>query len=60
MIIPRETREGLARAWLAHLREQHPGHTWVILNDTNSDEDDDPGAEEAGRKAPATLTTKPG
>ena len=60
MIIPREAREGLARVWLALLREQHPGATWVIANDTNSDEDDDPGAEEAGRKGPATLTATPG
>ena len=52
MIIPREAREGLARAWLAHLREQHPGLTWVIVSDTSSDEDDDLGAEEAGRKGP--------
>ena len=29
--IPREARDGLMRAWLEILREQHPDVTWVVL-----------------------------
>ena len=52
--LPREARDGLARAWLAHLREQHPGITWVIVESTDHGDDDDSADGEAGRKAPAT------
>ena len=40
MTLPREAREGLARVWLALLREQHPGITWVIVDQTSSTDDD--------------------
>jgi len=29
--LPIEAREGLERAWLAVLRERHPGVEWVIV-----------------------------
>ena len=51
--LPREAREGLARVWLALLREQHPGITWVIANDTTGD-DNNPGDREAGPTASHT------
>ncbi|MGI9659119.1 MAG: hypothetical protein ACR2OD_09435 [Gaiellaceae bacterium] len=59
MTISKEARGGLARAWLALLREQHQGTTWMIVNNA-TDEDADPGAEEASQPAPATRTTSPG
>lgn len=34
--LPREARDGLMRAWLEILHEQHPGTTWVpIAQDSN-------------------------
>ena len=33
--IPREARDGLMRAWLEILREQHPDVTWLPLEDAS-------------------------
>ncbi len=38
--LPREAREGLMRAWLEILREQHPDVTWVPLEDASLMDDE--------------------
>ena len=42
--IPREARDGLMRAWLEILREQHPDVSWLPLEDVSptDDENTDP------------------
>jgi hypothetical protein len=32
MRLPTEAREGLARAWLEILKENHPGVSWVLVD----------------------------
>ena len=39
-LIPREAREGLMRAWLEILREQHPDVTWLPLEDASLMDDE--------------------
>jgi hypothetical protein len=39
--IPREAREGLMRAWLAILRERHPEVTWIPVEETCQDRDEE-------------------
>jgi hypothetical protein len=36
--LPREARDGLMRAWLEILREQHPDVTWLPLEDGSPDD----------------------
>jgi hypothetical protein len=38
--IPREARDGLMRAWLEILREQHPDVTWLSLEDASLIDDE--------------------
>jgi hypothetical protein len=38
--IPREARDGLMRAWLEILREQHPNVTWLPLEDASLMDDE--------------------
>jgi hypothetical protein len=35
--IPREARDGLARAWLDILRERHPGVSWIEAKEEKHD-----------------------
>ena len=37
--LPREARDGLMRAWLEILREQHPDVTWLPLEDASPMDD---------------------
>jgi hypothetical protein len=39
--IPREARDGLMRAWLEILREQHPDVSWLPLEDATPIDDED-------------------
>ena len=39
MLLPREAREGLMRAWLEILREKHPGVAWVPVAEAAPPED---------------------
>jgi hypothetical protein len=38
--IPREARDGLMRAWLEILREQHPDVSWLPLEDGSPIDDE--------------------
>jgi hypothetical protein len=38
--IPREARDGLMRAWLEILREQHPDVSWLPLEDGSPMDDE--------------------
>ncbi len=31
-VLPREARDGLMLAWLALLRERHPGVSWIAVS----------------------------
>lgn len=38
--LPREARDGLMRAWLELLREQHPGVSWIRVGADNTTRDE--------------------
>jgi hypothetical protein len=56
--IPREARDGLMRAWLEILREQHPGTTWVPVEQAAS-KGGSPGQTSAPKQAVRFNTRSP-
>jgi hypothetical protein len=49
--IPREARDGLMRAWLEILREQHPDVTWLPLEDASLMDDENRDSASASQEA---------
>jgi hypothetical protein len=49
--IPREARDGLMRAWLEILREQHPDVTWLPLEDASPKDDENTGSAPVSQEA---------
>jgi hypothetical protein len=49
--LPREARDGLMRAWLEILREQHPDVTWLPLEDASSMDDENTDSASASPEA---------
>jgi hypothetical protein len=49
--LPREARDGLMRAWLEILREQHPDVTWVPLKDAPPMDDENTNSASASQEA---------
>jgi hypothetical protein len=49
--IPREARDGLMRAWLEILREQHPDVTWLPLEDASLMDDENRNSASASQEA---------
>jgi hypothetical protein len=49
--IPREARDGLMRAWLEILREQHPDVTWLPLEDASLMDDENTNSVSASQEA---------
>jgi hypothetical protein len=49
--IPREARDGLMRAWLEILREQHPDVTWLPLEDASLMADENTNSASASQDA---------
>lgn len=49
--IPREARDGLMRAWLEILREQHPDVTWLPLEDASLMDDESTNSASASQEA---------
>jgi hypothetical protein len=50
-VIPREARDGLMRAWLESLREQHPDVTWLPLEDASLMDDENRNSASASQEA---------
>jgi hypothetical protein len=50
-VIPREARDGLMRAWLEILREQHPDVTWLPLEDASLMDDENRNSASASQEA---------
>jgi hypothetical protein len=49
--LPREARDGLMRAWLEILREQHPDVTWLPLEDASLMDDENRDSASASQEA---------
>ena len=49
--IPREARDGLMRAWLEILREQHPDVSWVPLEDASPIDDENTNSASVSQEA---------
>lgn len=53
--IPREARDGLMRAWLEILREQHPDVTWLPLEDASLMDDENTSFASAPQEAATAV-----
>lgn len=53
--IPREARDGLMRAWLEILREQHPDVTWLPLEDASLMDDENTNSASATQEAESLV-----
>jgi hypothetical protein len=49
--LPREARDGLMRAWLEILREQHPDVTWLPLEDASLMDDENTNSASVSQEA---------